>query len=344
MDQKRWVIVKRWGTAAVWVYFTFLFAWCLLYWGTRDQIAYLALINTLAVYLFFPMPVVLIWAVLDRRREIWTGLTIEFLVFISLWGGLFTPNSFHAETDSPMLSVMTYNILGRHVQHGPLMDVIQSEDPDVVFLQELNPLVAEEFQGGFQDLYPYQVFDPQEGVTGMGVMSKYPIQDSGRQLPLDWVGVPQVLIMDWEGTTISLINFHFYPSGLGTPEGVNFVYRAREAQAQALAAAAGAAAATGPVLVAGDANVTDLSEAYAIMTADLKDAWREMGFGFGHTFPGSSIPGSARPRVAGYPVPKWLARIDYILYSDHWKGQSARLAAFDGVSDHRGVVTVLTLR
>jgi endonuclease/exonuclease/phosphatase (EEP) superfamily protein YafD len=100
----------------------------------------------------------------------------------------------------------------------------------------------------------------------------------------------------------------------------------------------------GPVLVGGDANVTDLSEAYHVMTADLNDAWRETGYGFGHTFPGSSIPGSSRPRVAGYPVPKWLARIDYVLYSDHWVGLASRVARFDGVSDHRGVLTELSLK
>ncbi len=178
----------------------------------------------------------------------------------------------------------------------------------------------------------------------MGVMSKFPLSNSGKRLPLDWVGVPQVLHMDWEGKTITLINFHFYPSGLGSPAAVNFVYRAREAQAAALAAAAREAAKAGPVLVGGDANVTDLSEAYGVMTADLKDAWRETGFGLGHTFPGSAIAGSARPRVAGVPVPKWLARIDYLLYSSDWVSHDTRVASFDEVSDHRGVVTDLSLK
>jgi endonuclease/exonuclease/phosphatase (EEP) superfamily protein YafD len=39
----------------------------------------------------------------------------------------------------------------------------------------------------------------------------------------------------------------------------------------------------------------------------------------------------------------WLVRIDYIFHSPHWKTLDARLAKFDGVSDHRGVVAVLAL-
>jgi endonuclease/exonuclease/phosphatase (EEP) superfamily protein YafD len=39
----------------------------------------------------------------------------------------------------------------------------------------------------------------------------------------------------------------------------------------------------------------------------------------------------------------WLVRIDYIFHSPHWITLDARLAKFDGVSDHRGVVAVLAL-
>jgi hypothetical protein len=73
----------------------------------------------------------------------------------------------------------------------------------------------------------------------------------------------------------------------------------------------------------------------------LHDAWREEGFGLGHTFPGSDIPGSSRPNFGSWYVPQWLARIDYIFYSTHWEALEARLARVDGVSDHRGVVAIL---
>lgn len=87
--------------------------------------------------------------------------------------------------------------------------------------------------------------------------------------------------------------------------------------------------------------MTPLSDAYAILTSELRDAWLQTGFGLGHTFPGSDHQEGSRPRIAGVPVPMWLARIDYILYSPDWKADSVHNTRFDGASDHRGVVAVL---
>jgi endonuclease/exonuclease/phosphatase family metal-dependent hydrolase len=79
------------------------------------------------------------------------------------------------------------------------------------------------------------------------------------------------------------------------------------------------------------------------MQAPLHDTWQEAGFGFGHTFPGSDIPGSSRPKFGNWYVPQWLTRIDYVFVSSHWGVSSASMAQFDGVSDHRGVVAELVL-
>jgi endonuclease/exonuclease/phosphatase (EEP) superfamily protein YafD len=73
----------------------------------------------------------------------------------------------------------------------------------------------------------------------------------------------------------------------------------------------------------------------------LIDSWKEVGFGLGHTFPGSDVPGSSRPYLWGVPVPMWLARIDYVFHTSDLQAVSARMASFDGASDHRGVIAVL---
>jgi endonuclease/exonuclease/phosphatase (EEP) superfamily protein YafD len=86
-----------------------------------------------------------------------------------------------------------------------------------------------------------------------------------------------------------------------------------------------------------------LSDAYAIFTRGLVDAWQAAGVGLGHTFPGSDIPGSDR-WIGGLLSPQWLVRIDYIFHTGEWVTVSARMAEIDGVSDHRGVVAVLRLR
>jgi endonuclease/exonuclease/phosphatase (EEP) superfamily protein YafD len=47
--------------------------------------------------------------------------------------------------------------------------------------------------------------------------------------------------------------------------------------------------------------------------------------------------------VAGHPIPMWVARIDYIFYSNNLEAIEARLGVWDGVSDHRPVIAVLEL-
>ncbi len=312
--KKRRSALRRWLIAGCWVYGTLLFGWLGLYLLTGDKIPYLALINTLAVYLFTPLPVVMVLAPLLKRREIWVGAAGGLVVFAFLWGGLFFPPRVQSPSGEPVLRVMTFNVLGRHDQTQAIIDVINQADPDIVFLQELNPGLADVLKDTLGARYPYQVLAPRgRGNRDGGHQPITPWSQVGYHLPLEWVGDPQVLTLRWNMEEIALVNFHLFPSGLGTPGGVAYVYRARERQARVLAAYAAHAAAYGPVVMAGDANVTELSTAHQILTMDLFDAWQEVGYGLGHTFPGSDIPGSSRPTLAGYPVPQWLARIDYVL-------------------------------
>jgi vancomycin resistance protein VanJ len=336
--------LHRWGTAANWVYLTWLLLWATLYFLTGDLIPHLALVNNLAVYLFVPLPLVLLAGIFFRRREIWLGGGLGLIVFAVLWGPLFLPSLSLPVEDGPVLTVMTYNVLGRHARTAPVIETIMADSPDVVLIQELNPSVAAALELDLGEAYPYQVLDPVEGVTGMGVISRFPLVDSGDTLPLDWVGEPQVLGLNWDGRRVQIVNVHLYPSGLGSATEVAYLYRLREEQARALSAFAHQAGATAPIVAGGDANVTSLSGAYRIITDELKDAWWQAGFGLGHTFPGSDIPGSSRPEIAGRPVPMWLARIDYIFHSDHWRTEGAWLGRFDGVSDHRAVIARLTLK
>jgi endonuclease/exonuclease/phosphatase (EEP) superfamily protein YafD len=47
--------------------------------------------------------------------------------------------------------------------------------------------------------------------------------------------------------------------------------------------------------------------------------------------------------IAGRPVPMWVFRMDYILHSDDWVALSAKLGKWDGISDHRPIVSTLEL-
>lgn len=332
-------IIKRYTIAAVWVYFTILFGWLALYLTTGDRIGYVSLVNSLAVYLFFPIPLVFLIAFLVRRAEIWTGVALGSAVFLWFWGGLFIPQPRHAQAGGETLSVMTFNVLGKQDHTRQPIATIRAENADVVFLQELNPALARAIQTELAADYPYQALAPVPDVAGMAVISKYPLHLYPQTLPAPgWIGPPQILSMDWNGKTVNLVNFHMAPAGLKDSQRVSEVDRMREYQAKVVADFAHQA---GTTIAAGDANTTSLSTAHHILTGQLHDSWEEAGFGFGNTFPGSDIHGSSHPHIAGWPVPDWLIRIDYVFHSPEWRAISARNAQFDGVSDHRGVVVVL---
>jgi endonuclease/exonuclease/phosphatase (EEP) superfamily protein YafD len=329
-----------------WGYLVLLFGWLLAYLATGDHFGYLGLLHMLAVYFFIPLPVVLLAAAICRQRSLWIGFGTGLIVFLWLWGALFWPVRWrvgeHHTSDGSSLTVMTYNVLARHDLIQPLIATIRAENADVVFLQELNAGLAQALQNELSTAYPYQVLRPVDNPSGIGVISKYPIQPDAVQLPSQWVGDPILLRLAWKGQTVRLVNFHMFPTTrLTSPEVVSRHFRIREAQATLLVDYARQA---GPVILAGDANAAPLNQTYKILTADFQDAWQETGFGLGHTFPGSDIPGSSRPRIGEWSVPQWLVRIDYVFYSNHWEALSARLALIDGVSDHRGVVAVLRLR
>lgn len=323
-----------WLLALVNVYFVGLFVWALVHWVIGDRWWWLFALNALAPYLFLPLPAILPLAFRLRRRETWAGLGLAFALFAYLYGGLFLPQLPGAQANGPTLTVMAYNVLGFNLATSNVVEAIRASQADVIALQELNPENAEAIERELMEVYPYQILNPQNGVTGSGVISRYPLRPTGEHLPGGWIGTPHVLELDFDGQPVTLIRFHAYA-------GINNV-APREAQARIIADFV--AAHPGPFIAAGDLNATDMSFAYRLLTGQLRDSWREAGWGFGQTFPGAASVGSSRPTLAGIPVPMWLVRIDYIFHSDDFTAAAARIGPWDGASDHRPVVAELVLR
>ena len=260
-------------------------------------------------------------------------------VFLFFWGNLFVPKSSNFPEDAPRLRVMTFNTLGFSTDAQPAVDVILATEADVVFIQELNTALARAAQEQMMEMYPYQLLDPRVDLTGMGLLSKYPIELSEASLPAGFLSTPQLLVMDWEGQKIELINFHMWPTGLSFAYYIEENFRQREGHAQAIDDRA--AKSTYPLIAGGDANTTSLNTAYTIMTRNLTDVWTEAGFGFGHTFPDGQETYPFALDIPSWAIPQWIIRIDYILVSDDWGIEAAYLAPYDGSSDHRAVVTEL---
>jgi vancomycin resistance protein VanJ len=327
-----------------WAYGIILAGFLLIRFALGDRTWWSFALNSLLLYAFLPMPFVFIVAWLTRRREIWLIGVAGVAAWAWLWGGLFLPRWQETLPGETSIRLMTYNLLGHNTHAAETIATIRQARPDVVALQELNlnqgVAVARELKSEF----PYQWLEPQAGVAGCGLISRFPIDrlDAGILDKVPWFSTPMVARLDVRGRDVTLVHFHAY-SG---PRWKDI----REVQAWHLGrfAQEHLARGSGRLIVMGDLNATDQNRAYAlILAAGLKDAWREAGWGFGHTFPGaddSTTPGSSRPRFFGIPVPRWLVRIDYIFHSDDLDAVDAELGSFDGHSDHRPVVAELKLK
>jgi endonuclease/exonuclease/phosphatase (EEP) superfamily protein YafD len=336
---------------ATYSYLIGLAGWLLLHIMFGDRWWWLFLLTSLGIYLFVPLALVPLVALLGRRYELWVGFAAGVLVWGVLYGGAFfatAPVQAQEPAQARELSIMSYNMLRHNHNPEPLIAAVRAANVDVVAIQELNVPIAEALVHELGAAYPYQVLDPGVERAGMGVISRYPLVDTGDTLPGAWIGTPQILKLDFAGMQVTVFNVHTISTSLGyggnlriDPARIEETIREREAQVRTLVAAAEAQG--GPVLAVGDFNTGDRSDAYTIATASLADAWSEAGSGLGHTFPGAATPGSSRPAVVGIRIPKWLIRIDYIFHSAHWSATDAALGPWDGVSDHRPVIARLVL-
>jgi endonuclease/exonuclease/phosphatase (EEP) superfamily protein YafD len=333
--------VRRWLglglSAAAAAYLFCLAAWLLLWQTAGDASRWLFTLNALAIYLFVPLPFALAAAVWRRNLPLIAGSMVAAAVFVWLWGGLFWPNG-HPEPEGPVLTVMTYNLLGSNQHAEEIVEALRDSDADIIGLSELNLTVAAAIERELAEDYPYRVLTPQEGVTGGGVISRFPINTSPHGLEdAYWASQPDVLDVEFEGVHLLFVRAH---SSSGSSR-----FEDRERQAQLIADLA--ATTQLPLIVVGDFNALDTNESYRVLTGHLYDAWRQAGSGLGNTFPGASrddSPGSKRPNLLGIDLPQWLIRIDYVFCSYDWQPIDARIGPWDGYSDHRPVIAEVALR
>jgi vancomycin resistance protein VanJ len=307
-------------------------------WLIGDQSALLFLFNTFSFYLLLPTLLLPFVALVFHRREVWASFAVLMLLWAALYGRLWWPKSARqvqsAKMDATLLRVMTYNMWGGNSNPENVVATIQEADPDIVAIQELNPQTAEVVRRDLRAAYPYQLLDPQYGVSGMGFLSRYPFRPITATLAAQgWVGAPQLLILDVNGTSVTVLHLHPRPSFFGAPADMRWTIQIREQQLRA--AMDFAAPRSEPMLVLGDMNATDQHEAHRILAQRFEDAWLEAGWGWGGTFPGR--------RSMGAVIPSWLLRIDYIFYSAHFRALEAYVGPWDGVSDHRPVRATLVL-
>lgn len=298
-----------------------------------DQFWLLALLNTVAEYLFAPLPILLLISIWKRNRISLAGLCIPLLLFVLMFGHLFWPPTSDVRVeDTQAMSLMSFNVLYSNTAYESIVDSIQSANPDVIGFQELTPAIAAPIVEELESGYPYNTFQFLETGLSTGVLSKFPIESVER---FDLPPLDRALhtVVQVEGIKIHILAVHLSPNNFFDHSITAFVtlvkerYGHREKETMQLSQMIQYL--DGPVLLLCDCNMTDTSEAYARLDRVLDDSYSEAGWGMGHTL---------QPPQLSFPI----QRIDYIWHTEEFETIDAYLGQ-DGGSDHLPIVAKLRL-
>lgn len=214
--------------------------------------------------------------------------------------------------------LVSLNVWFRNPDMARVAEYIEKSQADAVVLLELTEPQANLLLP-LLPTYPHYHMDTSR--MGAAVFTKWPML-SAESVPLSEGGaVAERIMIDWRGTPVTVLGVHLnWPMG---PR--NSDYRNRE-----LDAVVGLGKAQrGPLLIAGDFNLTPWSEYFsdALEQSGLHDA--AVGFGLARSWPAQFVPVGIR--------------IDHCLLSRHWRARSASIGPDLG-SDHLPIVAEVTLQ
>jgi endonuclease/exonuclease/phosphatase (EEP) superfamily protein YafD len=317
--------------------YTALFTlWVLLRILFFDRFWPLALVNTFAEYLFAPLPLLVLAAVLKRNWRLLVPLLIPSLTFTVVFGELFLPRPADYSTrrlpDHLTIAIMSFNVLWSNTDYPAIAASVRAASPDIVGFQELHP---ENFNGVVRELeaeYPYHTSIPPEPSGGVGLFSRYPIE-SAEPFPLPPRNLSLHAIVDLDGQPVHVFVVHLSANNFGLFPLDQFAALASDRYASRAAEAAQLetiiAPIPEPVIMLCDCNLTDTSQAYTQIGSFLTDSFRETGWGFGHT-------------LIHPPYHFRTQRLDYVWHNTAFAATES-IVGQDGGSDHLPVITKLSL-
>src|SRR5690606_17722338 len=186
-------------------------AWYPVYLTLGDTHWWMFVINSVAPYLFVPVPLVLLVALLTRRWILVVAALLPALVFAMLFGQLFLPRSLKTPTvpaSAPSMTLLSYNLHAWNDDADAIARALLAAEADVIALQELAPEMAEALVDRLGGEFPYQDLVLRDGWGGLGVFSRVPLSPVRERVGGTGARNPQVTTVHlaWGDTT--LINVH----------------------------------------------------------------------------------------------------------------------------------------
>lgn len=248
--------------------------------------------------------------------------------------------------DTPPLTVLNLNALGFRDLSERVVAEIERRDPDIVTIQEVNPLLAQALEERFAARYRCRIVRPAVGSWGMGTLAKNPCTEREMADPGSWVGPPIIIETTAPtGSAIIVANFHaIHPhAGVydaapsrGDPAELTVWSRLsqpifdRQKSVRFLLDTIGNPR-NQNVIMAGDLNASMRNGVYAtVRNAGYYDSWLDLH---------SSVSGGTWPApefLGGFGL-GWLLRIDFVFRSESLVPVHMELLPETLGSDHRGM-------
>lgn len=248
--------------------------------------------------------------------------------------------------DSPIVTVLNLNALGFRDLSSVVIQEIERRDPDVVTIQEVNPVFAQALETRFSQTYRCRILKPADGSWGMGTLAKNSCTERVMSPLGNWVGPP--IIIDTTtatGSPITIANFHAIHPHAGVLDGypeildrtdLNLWQRLsqpifdRQESVGLLLATIGDPRSRNTI-IAGDLNASMRNRIYAtVRNAGYRDTWLDLRSALsGGTWPAPEFLG-------GFGL-GWLLRIDFMFRSESLCPTQIELLPETLGSDHRGM-------
>jgi endonuclease/exonuclease/phosphatase (EEP) superfamily protein YafD len=313
-----------------WIYVALIALWLMLRAIFFDQIWWLGLLNTFAIYLFVPLPLLLLAGLWQRRWALICGLAVPTAAFFILFGTLVLPKPASFQTHDATITVMTFNVLTSNKDTDALVDSIRAAQPDILGMQELTNGKRAALRTGLGDQLPHHTFDGTTSFGNVGLMTRFPIE-ALRPISLPTAQPALYARLRVNGQRVHIFVAHLTPNHLFKNPTIDLATAASDAFARRAAEVAflreELRGLNEPALLLCDCNLTDTSQAHAELGAFLSDSFREAGWGVRNTNDASSLIGP-------------LQRIDYVWHSTGLVAITAGVGQAGG-SDHLPVVVHL---
>jgi endonuclease/exonuclease/phosphatase (EEP) superfamily protein YafD len=310
---------------------------------TGRRQGWIELVDDLAPWAYLGGPALVGLGALVRSRDLLLAGAGLCAAFGLQWGGRYLRPARPVASADAELRVMTFNALAWQRRGDDLVASIRAANADIVGLQEVGTNAVSHLVEALADRFPYHAEEPSPDSSGTAVFSRFPIADARTIRITEKSHWWQSMTIETPFGEIAYLNVHVRiprVEKFSVPLGSVRVPRSFHSQRRTMEIRELdrlIQVETRPLIVTGDFNMTERSADYACVASRLRDAYRAVGRGLGHTFPRvGSLPRS-------FPAPWPVLRLDYVWHSDHFEAMSATIGD-SGESDHHPVIVDLRRR